>query len=204
MTQYAISTLHGRVLGFLESDTMPVLHDPQRIAHVMIQPVAGWPSAPTPTSELWIANGELRWVETSTLEQLCTDAVAKTYPDVDAIYEAAVGSRTVEYQKAEAAARAYQAAEVKPSPASIYITSHALNNPTGQVQSEAWAAQQIIEKADAFAWAVAQMRDVRAASQGRMRAATTPGELEAVEKDWHGFILWVRDVLGLPTATPEQ
>lgn len=69
MTHYAISTLPGRVLGFLESDTMPVLHDPQRIAHAMIQPVAGWPVAPTPTSELWIANGELYWYDPSTIEQ---------------------------------------------------------------------------------------------------------------------------------------
>lgn len=68
MTQYAISTLAGQVVGFLESDTMPVLPDATTISHVMVEPVIGWPESESPTEQLWISNGELHWVETAPLE----------------------------------------------------------------------------------------------------------------------------------------
>lgn len=171
--------------------------DPNNAMHPVDGPPVKWTDR-TPTEVLHLIDGEEKFVETSALELLKTKAIARTYVDVDAVYDAAVGSRTVEYTRAEAAARAYLAAEVKPSPASIYITSHALSNPTGLVQSEAWAAQQIVEKADAFNWAVGHMRDARAAHQGNMRASTTPEQLAVAVASWEEFINWLRTTLGLP------
>lgn len=66
--QYCISDLAGRVLGFAESETMPC--DDGRIAHVMLERVAGWPKSNSPTEELWISNGALHWLETATLDEL--------------------------------------------------------------------------------------------------------------------------------------
>ena len=63
MTSYAVSNLIGRVVGFLDSGTMPVMADPGYIAHALIERVAAWPDAPTPTAELWISNGELYWLD---------------------------------------------------------------------------------------------------------------------------------------------
>ena len=69
MTSYAISTLLGRVVGFLDSVTMPVIVDPQYIAHVLVDQVSAWPIAPSPTAELWISNGVLSWHDPATLDQ---------------------------------------------------------------------------------------------------------------------------------------
>jgi len=69
MISYAISSLLGRVVGFLDSVTMPVMVDPQHIAHVLVQPVTQWPTAPSPTAELWISNGVLSWHDPATLDQ---------------------------------------------------------------------------------------------------------------------------------------
>lgn len=197
MTQYAISTLAGRVLGFAESDTMPVLHDAGRIAHVMVTPVPGWPTAPTATSELWVSNGELRWVEAGLLDECRAECIAKTYRDVDAVYEAAIGKREPEYVEAESVARAYLAADPKPAIVSDYITAHAANNATGLVQTNDWAAQQIVERADAFRWAKLQMRTMRFTRQRDMRTATTHEALNAAVAQWEGFITWLRSTLGL-------
>lgn len=150
-----------------------------------------------PTGHLHWVDGEVVRLETAALEDLKAQTIAKTYADVDAVYIAAVGMRTPEYEEAEVVARAYLAAEVKPSPASEYITSHALNNPTGLVQSETWAAQQIVERADAFSWAKRQMRSVRFARQTQIRAATTHAELAAAVAEWDEFIAWLRDILAI-------
>lgn len=169
---------------------------PGYTAHLLTQPLP-WSNRPSEAHWLKWREGDLVWELAASLAQLQASAIARTYVDVDAVYAAAVGNRTVEYTKAEAAARAYLTAEVKPSPASSFVTGHALNNPTGQVQSEAWAAQQIVEKADAFSWAVGHMRDVRFARQADMRAATTPEELAAAVASWANFITWLRATLDL-------
>jgi hypothetical protein len=69
MTSYAVSTLLGRVVGFLDSVTMPVMADPAFIAHALVERVAHWPTAESPTAELWIENGVLRWHDPATLDQ---------------------------------------------------------------------------------------------------------------------------------------
>lgn len=142
-------------------------------------------------------DGVIEWEDSVPLAAHIKAAIDATYPDVDAIYEAAVGRRTTEYTRAEEAAREYVAAEVKPAIVSSYITGHAERNPTGEVQTNEWAAQQIIERADAFRWAELQMRNARFAHQADMRAATSAEELEAVVESWRGFIEWLREILGV-------
>lgn len=113
MTQYCISTLAGRVLGFLESDTMPVLQDDKRIAHVMVEPVAGWPKADSTTSELWIANGKLYWEETAALQELRDAALNAIDAAGEALRLAVINYmpvQTEEYRRTEAQARAWRAA----------------------------------------------------------------------------------------------
>lgn len=157
---------------------------------------------PSPTHRLYfIGNANVAWRDSLPLADQLAKHLAKTYTDVDAVYLAAVGSRTKEYEEAEAAARAYMAAETKPMVVSDFITSHAEHNPEGEVKTNEWAAQSIIERADAFKWAVRQMRSVRASSQAAMRAATTDAELAQAVTEWNDFIAWLRGVLDLPPAT---
>lgn len=139
----------------------------------------------------------IEWIETASLDDLKAAAIARTYPDVDAVYDAAIGRRATEYARAEEAARAFLAAEVKPAIVSGYITGHAEKNPTGQPQSNEWSAQQIIERADAFRWAELQMRNIRFARQADMRAAATHAELATAVSQWEEFIVWLRTLLSL-------
>lgn len=157
-----------------------------------------WSAKPTPTTVLrWTDYGSApAWEEVSPLDDLKAEAIARTYPDVDAVYDAAIGRRTSEYERAEEAARAYKAAGFT-GPVSDYISGHARSNPTGQHQTDEWAAQQIIERADAFRWAELQMRNVRFDRQADMRAATTHDELQTAVAAWDGFISWLRVQLGL-------
>jgi hypothetical protein len=123
-------------------------------------------------------------------------AIAATYTDVDKVYADAVGNRTEEYKDAEADARAYKAAGYA-GDVSGYVSDYALHNPTGAAQSNQWAAEQIIARADAFAAAKLSMRSQRFASQAAMRAAGTPEELAAAVAEWDEFIAGVRADLGL-------
>lgn len=166
----------------------------------ILVPVAGPPApyiAKTETEVLYLIDGVEEWVETAPISDLRDKAIARTYADVDAIYEVAIGRRMTEYARAEEAARTYVATEPKPSVVSDYITGHAINNPTGLVQTNEWAAQQIIERADSFRWAELQMRNVRFARQADMRAATTAAGIAAAEASWKDFVVWLRQVLGV-------
>jgi hypothetical protein len=130
------------------------------------------------------------------LPALKAAAIAKTYPDVDAVYDAAVGSRTEEYKDAEADARAFAAAGYTGG-VSEYVSDYALHNPTLLVQTNQWAADQIIARADAFAAAKLLMRSTRFARQADMRAATTQAGLNAAVAAWGSFISSTRSALGL-------
>jgi len=83
MTSYAVSNLLGRVFGFLDSATMPVMANPDFIAHALIERVEAWPTAQSPTAELWIENGVLRWHDPATLADAKANAwtAAKTERD---------------------------------------------------------------------------------------------------------------------------
>lgn len=123
-------------------------------------------------------------------------AIAKTYLDVDKVTFDAVGNRVEEYKVAESAARAFRdvgyVGEVD-----ISVSAYAQHNPTGEQQTNQWAADQIIERADAFRAAQDALRVQRFASQAAMRAATTAEELAAAVAAWNEFIVQIRADLGL-------
>jgi hypothetical protein len=130
------------------------------------------------------------------LESLQASAIARTYTDVDAVYEAAIGRRATEYQKAEEAARAFAAAGYE-GEISTYVSGWAQYNPTGQAQSNRWAADQIIARADAFRTAEESMRNIRFQCQAQMRAAEDAEQLAAAVATWDSFIAGTRAALGL-------
>lgn len=130
------------------------------------------------------------------MEPLIKEAIANTYRDVDAVYNDAVGQRGPEYADAETDARAFVAAgyagEVSP-----FVSDFALHNPTGTVESNQWAADNIIARADAFRSAKLAMRSTRFVRQEEMRAATTSAALQAAVGAWEAFIAGLRAQLGL-------
>lgn len=163
------------------------------------QPLAAPFTRPaSPTAIVVYEGGAAVVVETAPLEARKAAAVDQCYDDVDAVYRSAIGQRATVYKRAEEASRAYAAAEVKPSPVSNLIADYARSNPTGVQQTDAWAVQQIIERADAFLWAEDQMRGVMFDRHVDMRAATTAGELAAAVTAWTDFIAWLRATLQLP------
>jgi hypothetical protein len=203
MTYYADILEGGRVRACLAYDQpevgppLPLWEGQAEGQIVLLDGPIDWGGGGSDTAVLYMVDRVQRWVEMGPLEQLKAEAVARTYADVDAVYDAAIGRRATEYASAEAAAREYLATEMKPSVVSGYITGHARSNPTGQQQTNEWAAQQIIERADAFRWAELQMRNVRFDRQTDMRGAATPDELAAAVGTWSDFITWLRATLGL-------
>jgi hypothetical protein len=123
-------------------------------------------------------------------------AVAQCYADVDAVTSAAVGGRTEEYRDAETAARAYVNAGYE-GDVDTDVSSFAQHNPTGEVQTNAWAADQIIARADAFRAAQKQMRSQRFAGQALMRTAATLEQLSTAVAAWREFIAGIHSALGL-------
>ncbi|MGZ9027386.1 MAG: hypothetical protein ACXW2U_08950 [Telluria sp.] len=123
-------------------------------------------------------------------------ALEQTYRDVDAVYDAAVGKREPEYRDAEAAARAFVAAGYE-GDADEDVSEFALHNPTRVEQTNQWAANQIIARADAFRNAQKLMRSTRFARQADMRAAVTVDQLAGAVASWDEFIAGVRAQLGL-------
>jgi hypothetical protein len=130
------------------------------------------------------------------LAALKAQMMAKTYADVDAVTSAAVGARAEEYREAEAVARAFVEADYQ-GDVDETVSSYALFNPTGEERSNAWAADQIIARADAFRAAQKTMRTRRFASQAQIRLAETPEALDAAVEAWNEFIAGVRSALGV-------
>lgn len=196
-----VRTADGLIEGvsFMESpDDGPIIPHHPLFDGVTYLEYAGFTRAGRRDSEsAYWRDGAVEWIEMGVLADYQANAIAKTYADVDAVYEIAIGRRATEYARAEEAARAFLAASEAPAVVSDYIAGHAANNPTGEVQTSAWAAQQIIERADAFRWAELQMRNLRFARQRDMRAAATHEELAAAVALWEGFITWLRATLGL-------
>jgi hypothetical protein len=143
-----------------------------------------------------LVDGMVSWVDMRSLEALVNSGVAKCYTDIDAIYEAAIGKRQAEYVDAEADARAFAMAGFE-GETTQNVSSFAICNPTGQVQSNQWAAEMIIARADAFKAAQVSMRAERFATQAAMRACVTPAQLDHVAYLWDEFISNIRARLGL-------
>lgn len=167
--------------------------------YVLWQTAVDW-ARPTPTSKHYFTDGAPVWVEMATLADLISAAVAKCYTDIDKVVEDAVGGRTKEYERTESDARAFAAGGyVDPAPRSV--SKFAQYNPTMQVQTNQWAADQIIGRADALITAQDDMRDQRFVSQYAMRAAATDADLDTAVTTWNDFIATTRQNLGLPPAS---
>lgn len=136
------------------------------------------------------------WVETEELSTLKAQAIARTYVDVDAVYRDAIGYRATVYAIAEADARAYKAGGYT-GEVSEYVAGYARKNYTLAAQSNQWAADQIILRADAFRVAELAMRNTMFACQVDMRAASSPEALVVAIATWNGFIAALRAQLGL-------
>lgn len=130
------------------------------------------------------------------LQEKIRSAIAQTYIDVDDVYAAAIGKRGPEYYDAEQAARAYVASGYT-GEVDTDVSDFAEHNPTGQLQSNQWAADQIIARADAFRAAQKAMRSTRFARQSDMRAAATNNALASAVGAWADFIAATRSQLGL-------
>lgn len=130
------------------------------------------------------------------LDDLKANAIAKTYRDVKKAHRDAAGDLTTEYLDAEKVARSFAAGGYA-GEAEEEVHSYALDNPTGQVQTDQWAAEQIIARADAFRVAQKAMRTARFKRQSEMRTAETANDLNAVVAAWDGFIAGLRAQLGL-------
>ena len=186
-----------RVTGFFEGDDEGPL-DVDFPYRPVSETVDSFPVAPTPSSELRIgADGALFWEDTVSLSEHKSAAVNKTYKDVDLVYDDAIGSREKEYTDAEAEARRFAAAGYT-GPVNSDVSAYAQYNPTGQQQTNQWAADQIISRADAFAMAKRLMRSTRFACQAQMQASTTAEQLAAAVAIWVDFISTLRSQLGLP------
>lgn len=135
-------------------------------------------------------------VKSKEFYDLVEAALNKTFKDIDGVYESAIGNRVTEYTEAEAVAREYVNAGYT-GPVSPYISGYASNNPTNIVQTNKWAADEIIARADAFSNAQLSMRTTRFAKQAEMRAATTKQGLDAVVNSWNQYIATLRGQLGL-------
>lgn len=142
-----------------------------------------------------VANG---WVEVTgswppaqviTLSQKITNAIAKTYADVDAVYALAVGNREPEYRDAEAEARAYQAAGYTGT-VSPYISGWASSQTPTLTNQQ--AADAIIAKADALAAAKIALRNTRFSTQAALRGAQTQAELDTIMAGWDAFVASVK------------
>lgn len=137
-----------------------------------------------------------RWVYVEPLSIRRAAAISKCYSDIDAIVKAAVGERAEEYKEALAEAQAFaDSGYAEPAPESV--VKFAQKNPTMQVQTNAWAAQQVIGRAQALADARKRMRDQRFDSQYDMRAAATGADLDAAIAAWDAFTLVIHAQLGL-------
>jgi hypothetical protein len=126
------------------------------------------------------------------LAELTTNAIARTYHDVDTLYAIAIGNRGPEYSQAETDARAYKAASYSGA-VSPYISEWALAKGVTNQQS----ADSIIARADALQTAKLAMRNQRFASQKAMQDATDKAQLDAAVATWEFFIASLRTALGL-------
>jgi hypothetical protein len=151
---------------------------------------------PQPSADYVWDETAKRWTYVQPLASRRVDALAKCYIDIDAVVKAAVGERAEEYKDALAEAQAFaDSGYAEPAPESV--VKFAQKNPTMQVQTNAWAAQQVIGRAEALADARRRMRDQRFDSQYDMRAAATGADLDAAVATWAAFIASIRSQLGL-------
>lgn len=116
------------------------------------------------------------------------EALTRIDMDVDAIYAAVVGNRSIEYTEAEADAQAFAAAGFSgPVPQSVA----AFSASAGLTDQE--AAQSILAQAAAWRAAVLQIRTARLAAKASARA----GNIDAALATWSAFVAQMRGALGV-------
>lgn len=165
----------------------------------MVYKIAEWDNVAGAMVERDASDEEMAEIEARAADSLAAAINAadrKTYTDVDTVTADAVGNRTEEYRDAEEAARAFAAAGYE-GDVDLSVSSYAQFNPTGEAQTNQWAADQIITRADAFRAAQKEMRAKRFESQAAIRAATNLDELNAAVAAWDQFIAETRSALGL-------
>lgn len=136
-------------------------------------------------------NGAVEWSDGISLAERVEAAMLVTYSDIDKIYADCVGNRTEEYKDAETDARAFAAAGYA-GDTTVNVSSFAARNPTGQVQTNEWAAKQIIAQADAYSTAKVAMRQQRFDTQADLREAVDLAGLDLVMHNWGEFIAAMR------------
>lgn len=209
-----VAKTHSEVRNILKEVCFPVVMTDEMIESHGMAPVVGVAPSYDPATHMaterppalvegvWTQQWEVTALpEAQVAQQLeagKAQAIARTYTDVDRVYADAVGNRTEEYKDAEADARAFAASGYTSTP-SANITSFALRNPTGTAQTNQWAADQIIARADAFASAKLSMREQRFGHQASIREATTQADLDTAVTSWTTYISQLRTQLGLPT-----
>lgn len=128
-------------------------------------------------------DARLAAITAAALPNAKASAIAKTYSDVDAIYDLAIGNRAEEYKQAEVDARAFKAAGYTGTP-SAYVSGWAAVKGLTNTQS----ADAIIARADALTAAKLSLRNQRFTSQASINAATTSIEVDTAIAAWDVFI----------------
>lgn len=116
------------------------------------------------------------------------EALTRIDADVDAIYAAVVGNRSIEYTEAEADASDFAAANFAGTvPQSVAAYSAAAGLTDQQ------AAEAILAQASAWRAAVLQIRTARLAAKAGVRA----GDIDAALSTWSDFVAQMRAGLGV-------
>ena len=119
-------------------------------------------------------------------------AVAQIDADVDAIYGAAIGNRQAEYEAAERQAQAYADADYSGTVPGMVSSWASAKGWTGQQ-----AAEDILAQATQWRGAQDAIRAQRLLRKEQVRVAADAASIDAVLTAWTGFVLLVRQQLGL-------
>lgn len=111
---------------------------------------------------------------------------------VDSIMRDCIGERATEYQRAESQARAYKAAGYSGSvPTTVRVWA----------ETKSWTNQQaaddIIAQADSWIAAQDVIRENRLKTKEAYRVATSNAQLNAAQLAWNGFVVSIRNALGV-------
>ena len=120
-----------------------------------------------------------------------TTLIQRIDSDADVIYSAALGNRATEYQQAEEQAKSYQDAGYTGAVPAYVQTWATATGKTAQ-----WAADNIVDTAEAWRNAQIAIRGKRLALKEKAKAAMTHVELDAIQAEWAGFVTYIKGVLG--------
>ncbi len=138
------------------------------------------------------ANGVFAKVPQPVSDEQRSQAIRNIDVDVDAIYVVVMGNRASEYALTEADALAFMAAGYAgPVPASILAWG------VPKKQSAQWATDDILATARNWRMAQGAIRASRLARKEDIRNAVTQDDVALVVGQWDGFVLGVKQQLGI-------